>query len=155
MAETTLDSLHELLEGALEAAASLRHVLEEERESLSRRDAEAVAALAPEKLDRLRRLEAMEPRRRELQAAAGLGTDPRHLADYPQLDAAWQRLGAELNDLRWLNEANGQVIRQSLEGTRRELDVLREVTGVSASAPVYTRNGGQDHGRWSQFRTSA
>ena len=154
MADAPLDSLDQWLETALQAAVSLRHVLEEERDCLSRRDAEALAALAPEKLDRLRRLEAMELQRRELQAAAGLGTDPWRLAEHPRLGATWQRLGAEITDLRWLNEANGQVIRQSLEGTRRELEVLREVTGASAAAPIYKRDGGQDHGRWSQFRTS-
>ncbi len=155
MADADLDPLRRLLEAALEAAASLRHILEEERELLSRRDAEALAALAPEKLDRLRRLEALEQSRQELQAAAGLGTDPRPLADHPELGASWRQLGAELADLRLLNEGNGAVIRQSLEGTRRDLEVLRGVTGMPAAPAIYTRDGGQQHGQWSQLRTRA
>ena len=155
MTDAALDSLGRLLEAALEAAASLRHLLEEERELLSQRDAEALAVLAPEKLDHLRRLEALELSRQELQDAADLGTDPRRLADHPQLGACWRQLGSELTALRWLNEANGTVIRQSLEGTRRDLEILRDVAGVPAGPALYTRDGGQQHGQWSQLRTRA
>jgi len=109
-------------------------------------EAEAAAlddGLTPEQLQSLtdrktasaQRLQELANRRDALLAGLGLpgghdGTDRAAAAD-AQVGQAWARLLEASDRARQLNARNGALIDTHLRHTRRSLDILREIAGIS------------------------
>ena len=132
-----------LLDEAGDAAARLQEALAAERQALTDRNTETLAAAGELKLAQLTRLQAFEAQRQRLVAEVELDENPSFDAvlewcDDPALTERWETVRDQVRNCQEANDVNGALVRRQRDLVQRTLDVL---DGGVTSDPLYDPNG--------------
>ncbi|BAU58878.1 flagellar protein FlgN [Halorhodospira halochloris] len=151
--------LESRIERCRERAKALAETLDSETEMLAQRKIEGMDALLQRKSEQVTALEEAERKLSRLLGRIGLpeGRQGVRLAlrSAPdRLDAAWQELESILQSVQARNEANGRLIHQNLEYTRRMIDLVAGAHDRSDEA-LYGTNGSRSAAQRSRKITQA
>jgi len=130
---------HAIVSADLAAVRTLRELLLEEREALTRREPATLNAVVQRKLECLAALQQGEDARKRL-LARHRGSDWAALLDTldPGLAAPWSQLRSDLRQLAELNRVNERIVARTRHSTERLLSMLR---GQFDPVGVYDRSG--------------
>jgi len=145
MNAATHQRLAEVLDREIETARALAATLDEERTALTGVSADAVTAIAAQKIERLVRIETLETQRRELCAAASISLPNRRRGMPPLMadvsdaitgvsDAIaerWQVLLDLIAGCRSANEVNGYIINARRGQVGQLINLLRGGASVT------------------------
>jgi flagellar biosynthesis/type III secretory pathway chaperone len=127
------------------AIAGFIDVLRKEQDALALNEADALEALAAEKLTRLELLTRhSEQRNTRLRAAghtpdaAGMGAWLAARAAFPGIAKAWARVGELAREARDQNEINGWLVALQVQRTQRQLAFLHK---AASNEPTYAADG--------------
>lgn len=127
------------------AIAGFVELLVKEQDALSLNEADALEAIAAEKLRRLELLARHAEQRNQRLRAAGYSPDLPGMqawlaerAAYPAVAAAWSRVAAIAREARDQNEVNGWLVAMQMQRTQRQLAFLHR---AASNEPMYAADG--------------
>ena len=138
----TLKTIDQILREQIDAATTLVRVLDREAAAIKARDAEALTALAPEKLEGLQRLEALEQSKEQTtsNAASGSASD----------NKLWEHMLQIVGECSRKNQLNGVMLSLRQEHIQRAMDLI---ANRDTAAMVYAPDG-STQGTAGHFSTS-
>lgn len=123
---------NELISALADKVAALKRLLLEEQQAVAEKREAELQPLLAEKTRLLQDVGALEEQRRQALGDAGWGDDKAGMQEWLQsqpdgrnLLAGWTSLLADLRECQLINEANGSIVRQSLEQNEQLLHILR------------------------------
>ncbi|MCC5810670.1 MAG: flagellar protein FlgN [Ectothiorhodospiraceae bacterium] len=139
-------SAQELIQALTAKVGALKQLLLDEQKTVAQRTDSNLQPLLATKANLLQDIETLEHQRRQALADAGLEDGKAGMqawlemqTDAEQLAVDWAALLGQLRECQMINEANGNVIRQSLEHNEQLLHILR---GTNADDdPAYGPQG--------------
>lgn len=137
-------TLEDVLLRELETAKQLTDILNREGTAIRERDAEALSAIAPAKLDALKTLEALEQAR--ITHAPADSDSPSN----DRTDGLWDRVIAVIRVCDRKNKLNGIMLRLRQETVKRAMDLMsdRDSSSVTYGSDGSTRSGTGPAGSW-------
>jgi len=134
-----------VLDEEIRAATALLGILRTERETLKRRDMEALSCSGDAKHHALAELDALDKDRLSLAELAGIPADREGFGDFLEslhqgggIRLRWQRLVGLLEECRERNEANGRLVALQRAHVEKALAALR---GVDKQPSLYGPDG--------------
>jgi flagella synthesis protein FlgN len=134
---------HSTLSAEQQLVGALVDMLKQEQQLLVKADADALAALTPQKTKSVQQLAALSVERHRALGAVGFAASESGMEPWlaakgtPDVRAQWQRLLALSAEAKELNRVNGMLINKQLAHTQTVLSALRPAgaadTGVYGS----------------------
>ena len=149
LAESTIQSLSQLIETAIVHSKELLALLEKEQQALLAENHDSLEAIIEQKLRISQTLDYVEIQRQEIMTNAGESTDSDAMqsfllahqknSGFKPLLKSWQKLLDALQKASDQNQLNGILLEKQRQHVKRALNILFE---QSNSSSVYDANGG-------------
>ena len=117
-------SIEELHQQQLDAAIRLSRVLDQEAKAIKDRDADALFTLAPQKLESLKQLEALEQARLEHSAIADAATNTAHELPSEPGGQLREKVVRMIEVCQRKNQLNGAMLRLRKDHVQRAMDLI-------------------------------